>query len=145
MADAQCDPYGYESEIAPYNMDLDGTASTGVATYSWVQLSGETVTVNSPAAVVANFDAPGPPGSGEFLIADCTLVFQLTVDGGDTDTCSTYIRLPGDSNGDNVVNAFDLADVRNLVTPGADFNGDGGVNAFDLSILRRNSGRRRTS
>ena len=144
VADAQCAAYGYESETSPYNMQLDGTGSTNCTTYAWTQLSGEAVTINNAGSALADFDAPMWDGSTELLIADCTLEFQLSVDGGaDTDTCSTYIRLPGDATGDNIINAFDIAKVR-VVDPSADFNGDMVVNAFDLAILRRNAARRRT-
>jgi len=61
----------------------------------------------------------------------------------DSDEVTCYVRLPGDANGDDVVNAFDLALVRTAQPP-ADFNCDGAINAFDVAILRINSGRRRT-
>jgi hypothetical protein len=54
-------------------------------------------------------------------------------------------RIPGDTNGDNIV---DITDYRNLVAQfggppaedSADFNGDGIVNLFDFAILRINFG-----
>ena len=145
VADAACAPYGYESESTPYVMMLDGTGSTGVIdTYAWVQTAGETVTLRNAATAVADFDAPQPV-SGEFLAADCTLEFELTVSnagGSPSASCSTYIRLPGDATGDNVINAFDLAKIRQAA-PEANFNGDAVINAFDLAILRRNAGRSR--
>ena len=78
--------------------------------------------------------------------AEASLTFRLTINQGQpaqsSDDVEVYIRIPGDANGDNVVNAFDLSKLR-LLDPLADFNGDGVVNAFDLSILRLNAARHR--
>jgi hypothetical protein len=138
VAVADCASYAYEGN----NVDLDGTASTGATTYSWTQLAGKAVVINNASAALANFDAPAWDGSTELTIAEASLQFQLEVDGGSTDTCDCYVRIPGDANGDNRVNAFDIARLRTL-HPEADFNDDGAVNAFDLAILRNNSSRAR--
>ena len=102
------------------------------------------VVLRNPDTLTPDFDAPQWDGSTELTKSQARLRFRLTVNGGaDSDECEVYIRVPGDANGDDAVNAFDVARVR-TVHPEADFNGDGGVNAFDVAILRLNSGRRRT-
>ena len=146
-ANAGEDIFGYESRDAgAYVCQLDGSASVNASTYAWEQTAGVAVALDDPASVVPSFDAPQWDGTTELLLADAALAFRLTVNQGqtneDTDEVACYVRIPGDANGDDVVNAFDLALLRQL-DAGADFNGDGGVNAFDLAILRVSSGRRR--
>jgi len=138
--------WGYESRgTAMYVMRLDGTQSIGATTYAWEQLAGEPVTMRDTSSVTAQFDAPQWDGSTELTPTQARLQFRLTVDEGvSTDDCEVYIRIPGDANGDDQVNAFDVALLR-LFDPDADFNADGIVNAFDLAILRQNSGRKRTA
>jgi hypothetical protein len=51
--------------------------------------------------------------------------------------------LPGDANGDGVINALDITEIERIivhldpVTPGADANSDGNVNALDISKTER--------
>ena len=136
---ADCPEYTYEGN----NVLLDGANSVGASTYQWTQLAGTTVTINDAALAVANFDAPEWDGSTELTAAEASLEFELSVDGGaSADTCACYVRIPGDATGDDIVNAFDLAKVRQQ-DPAANFNGDYVINAFDLAILRQASGRKR--
>ena len=149
VADAGGDLWGFESRgSAMYIVTLDGTGSSGAATYRWQQVAngGLGVVLRNAATATAGFDAPQWDGTTELTVVEASLLFRLTINEGlpgeDADECACYIRIPGDSNGDDVVNAFDLAAVRTL-DPSADFTGDGTVNAFDLGVLRRNSARRR--
>jgi len=146
-ADAGPDSYGYESRgTEAYVAALDGSASTAY-TYQWQQLGGIPVTLRNADTATPDFDAPQWDGSTELTIAEATLLMQLTVNEGSSspssDDTQLYVRIPGDSNGDDLVNAFDIALLRNL-DPSADYTGDGVVNAFDLAVLRINAGRRRT-
>ena len=146
-ADAGADSFGYESRgAAPYVVSLDGSGSAGAVTYSWQQTAGVPVLLNDPDTASPDFDAPQWDGSTELTKAQARLRFSLTVNEGGpsetTDEVEVYIRIPGDANGDDAVNAFDLA-LERSVHPDADFNGDGTVNAFDVLILRPNVGRRR--
>lgn len=139
VADAQCQAYSYEGN----DLDLDGTGSTGATTYAWTQTAGKVGgAIADPTAALTSVPTPEWDGSIELTVLEASLQFQLEVDGGDTDTCDCYVRIPGDANGDDRINAFDIARVRTLHAE-ADFNDDGGVNAFDLAILRTNSGRAR--
>ena len=147
VANAGSDSFGYESLVgSPYVCPLNGTDSAGATTYSWAQTGGTTVTLRNASTATPDFDAPQWDGSTELTTAEASLGFRLTINQGktgeDSDECEVYIRIPGDATGDDDVNAFDLAKLRQL-DPAADFNGDGPVNAFDLAILRQNSGRRR--
>ena len=146
-ADAGEDAYGYESRGAqPYVATLDGSGSVGASTYLWEQVAGVGVAIRRADEAVADLDAPQWDGATELTKTEARLRFRLTINVGtpqqDSDEVEIYIRIPGDANGDDVVNAFDIALLR-VLDPSADFNGDTAVNAFDVSILRLNSGRRR--
>ena len=146
VANAGPDFFAYESRgTAAYVVQLDGRASTGVVSAVWTQLAGAPVTIiplNDPATL-CKFDAPQWDGSEEMTIEEISLVFELSINGGASiDTVAVSVRIPGDTNGDDMVNAFDVAKLRQL-HPSADFNGDGIVNAFDLAILRGNTSRYR--
>ena len=146
-ADAGPDFVGYESlPGAPYEICLDGAGSVDATTFLWEQIGGTPVVLDDPTFVAPCFDAPLWDGSTELTAEEATLIFRLTVDkdtaGEDTDEVQGYVRLPGDANGDDTVNAFDIASVYRR-DGGADFNGDGTVNAFDLRALRANNSRRR--
>ena len=147
-ADAGADSFGYESRSSQaYVVQLNGTGSRGAASYSWQQIDGVPVVLRNAESSTPNFDAPQWDGSTELSRTEALLRFRLTINEGelneDADEVEVYIRIPGDANGDDAVNAFDLAMVR-TVRPEADFNGDGVINAFDVVILRQNAGRRRT-
>ena len=144
LADAGADSYGYESRGATkYICHLDGTGSVGATSYAWTQVSGAPVVLRNAGTATPDSDAPQWDGSTELTVAGATLEFQLSINGGaSTDATQVYIRIPGDATGDNVVNAFDLARLRQQV-PEADFTGDAVVNAFDLAVLRQNAGRSR--
>ena len=150
--------YGYESRGATsYKIQLDGTDSLLASTFSWQQLDvpastppgdDPVVTLDNPASPTPTFDALQWDGSTELTKTEARLRFQLTINAGDTlgertDEVEVHIRLPGDANGDDRINAFDVMMLRTSA-PDADFNGDGTVNGADLSILRLNSHRRRT-
>ena len=148
LAVVQCPAYGYESRGgASYTVELDGTASMGASTYLWEQTDGIAVTTSDVNLPTLSFAAPQWSGSIELTKTEARLGFLLTINQGqateDFDQCEVYVRIPGDANEDDTVNAFDLAKLRQL-DPATDYNGDGSVNAFDLAILRQNSGRRRT-
>ena len=150
VANAGEDFFGYESRgAAAYVITLDGTASVGATSYLWEQLDvpgDPVVTLDNDASATPSFNAPQWDGSTELTVAQARLRVRLTINAGQIDEASdeveVYIRIPGDANGDDVVNAFDIALVR-AVDPAANFNGDLAVNAFDLAILRQGSGRRR--
>ena len=147
-ADAGADSIGFESRgAAAYVCHLDGTGSTGASTYFWGQTAGLPVVLRGADTAAPDFDAPQWDGSTELSRTEASLVFSLTVNQGEpnesVDECGVYVRIPGDANGDDLVNAFDVALVR-MVAPGSDFNGDETINAFDVVILRQNAGRRRT-
>jgi len=144
VADAGPDSFGFESgDGYNYVVHLDGTGSLGATQYLWEQIGGIPVTLRNADTATPDFDAPRWDGSTELTQEEATLIFRLTVDSGKTDETQVHVRIPGDANGDNAVNAFDVALVRN-VDPCADFDGDGRVTGFDVAILRTNSGRRRT-
>ena len=153
-ANAGEDFFGYESRGASsYVVGLDGTASVGANTYLWEQLdtidpgADPAVTLDDPSLPQPTFVAPQWDGSTELTRTQAMLRFRLTINQGeadeDSDEVEVYIRIPGDATGDNTVNAFDLAKLRQGDIA-ASFNGDAFVNAFDLAILRQNSGRTRT-
>ena len=147
-ANAGQDFFGYEGRgAATYICGLDGTGSTGVSTRLWEQIAGVTVILRNAETLTPDFDAPQWDGSIELTKTEACLRFRLTINAGeadeDADECEVDIRIPGDATGDDTVNAFDLAKLRQA-DPTANFNGDEFVNAFDLAILRQNSGRART-
>ena len=129
-------------------IQLDATTSCGATTFQWAQTAGIAVMLDEPFSPTPSFAAPAWDGVTELPPLEATLRFLLVINPGeplqDADECEVYVRIPGDANGDDVVNAFDVAAVRRL-DPEADFNGDGGVNGFDVAILRQNAGRRRTA
>ena len=51
--------------------------------------------------------------------------------------------VPGDANGDSVINALDITKVERIIggldaqTPGADANQDGNINALDITKIER--------
>lgn len=61
----------------------------------------------------------------------------------DTFTVESSAVVPGDANGDGVVNALDITKVERIIamldaeTPGADANEDGSVNALDITKIER--------
>ena len=150
-ADAGDDFFGYESRgpnsWLKYVCQLNATHSVDAETFLWLQAGGIPVVLDNPSSPTPIFDAPMWDGSTELTKTEAALQFNLTVNQSlpeeHSDEIVVYIRIPGDANGDDLVNAFDVAKMRQ-VSPDADFNGDGRVNAFDVSILRLNAGRRRT-
>lgn len=123
--------YGYESRGgSAYKVQLDGTSSQGARSFDWEQLAqgGQPVALRGADTATPDFDAPQWDGTTELTPCDATLRFRLTINMGapdaDSSECEVYIRIPGDSNGDNVVNAFDVARLRQF-QPDSDFNGDG--------------------
>lgn len=148
LADAGDYARGYESRGSEaYVCLLDGMASQGDWTYLWEQIAGVPVELDDPTIATPHFDAAQWDGSTELTRNEATLRFRLTINKGRaneaTDEVEVYIRIPGDANGDDAVNAFDVAKLR-LSDPDADFSGDGIVNAMDIGILRQNATRRRT-
>jgi len=144
VADAGPDSFGFESgDGYNYVVHLDGTGSLGATQYLWEQISGAPVALRNADTATPDFDAPKWDGSTELTQEEATLIFRLTVDSGKTDETQVHVRIPGDANGDNAVNAFDVAKLR-LLSPFADFNGDNIVDAFDLATLRNNAGRARS-
>ena len=153
VANAGDDFFGYESHgpnsWQKYVVQLDGTGSLDADSFLWEQAGGVSVALNDPSAARPIFDAPQWDGSTELTKTQARLSFRLTINPGDmlgerTDEVTVYIRIPGDANGDDAVNAFDLAKLRQ-VNADADFDGNGRVDAFDVSIFRQNAGRRRTA
>ena len=147
-ADAGQDFCAFEgSNFWPYVVHLDGTGSIAADTFAWAQEAGKSVDLRNADAPVADFDAPKWDGSTELTRTEATLRFRLTINAGEpgerSDEIEIYIRIPGDATGDDLVNAFDLAKLRQG-DPCADFTGDSFLNAFDLAILRQSSGRMRT-
>ena len=148
FANAGEDTFGFESRGASsYVVLLDGSASFGATSYLWEQTGGMAVTLRNAGTATPDFDAPQWDGSTELTRTQARLQFRLTINAGEateaSDEVEVYIRIPGDATDDDVINAFDLAKVRQSA-PEANFNGDSTVNAFDLAILRQNAGRQRT-
>ena len=114
--------------------------------FSWEQIGGAPVVLQDAGTPTPSFEAPQWDGSTELTVEEATLIFRLTTNQGmaaeSTDDVEVFIRIPGDGNGDDAVNAFDVATFRHL-SPESDFNQDGAVNANDLAILRQNGARRR--
>jgi len=58
-------------------------------------------------------------------------------------TTEPEVTIPGDANGDGVVNALDITKVERIIagldasTPGADANQDGNINALDITKVER--------
>ena len=88
----------------------------------------------------------GTPASGGSTGSGTMVIFSGTVDGvsgtaafaGSIDAFGTPDAVPGDLNGDGIVNGADLAILLGSWGDGgvpADLNGDGIVNGADLSIL----------
>ena len=130
--------------------NLDGSQSIGASTYLWEQLDlpgDPAVVLRNAETATPDFDAPQWDGSTELTRTEARLRFRLTVNAGNAtesgDEVEIYIRLPGDANDDDMVNAFDVALFRQL-NPSANFNGDEFINAFDLAIFRQHAGRIRT-
>ena len=148
LANAGEDSYGYESRGGLiYTVYFDGMQSAGADTFTWEQVAGVTVALRYAGTALPEFDAPQWDGSTELTRTQARLRFRLTINLGevneDSDEVEVYIRIPGDATGDDIINAFDLAKLRQQ-NPAANFNGDLVVNAFDLAILRQNAGRTRT-
>jgi len=144
-ADAGADPVAYESRgPEAYVVHLDGTASVGVQTFQWTQLSGVAVALRAADTLTPDFDAPQWDGSTELTRTEATLLFDLSInDGAFADTVEVYVRIPGDVDGDDKLNAFDISLIRKL-DPASDFDGNNLINAFDIIIYRINFGRKRT-
>jgi len=149
IADAGDDTFGYESRGKDvYVVRLDGSASVNAVTYHWEQIAGEEVVLRNADTATPDFDASQDEDCWcvELPRSAARLRFRLTINRDTPDEASdeveVYIRLPGDANGDDVVNVYDVERVRSL-DPSADFNGDGVVDARDALILRTNACRRR--
>ncbi len=79
------------------------------------------------------------------MIADAnTATTTITMNGNYTITANFKpIVIPGDANGDGVVNALDITKVERIIagldasTPGADANQDGQINALDITKVER--------
>lgn len=77
---------------------------------------------------------------GLLLLALASLA--LAADGGGVVTASfEVVALPGDANGDGVINALDITKVERIIlgldpeTTGADANCDGSINALDITKI----------
>ena len=80
-------------------------------------------------------------------IDDYTIDVELDIDDGVLDPPFVIAYrpplLPGDANGDSVINIFDMTKVARIIlelddpTPGADSNGDGVINIFDMTKIAR--------
>ena len=61
--------------------------------------------------------------------------------GGEVEASFEVEALPGDCNGDGMVNAVDITSVERIIleldpeTPGADANCDGSINAMDITKI----------
>jgi hypothetical protein len=91
-----------------------------------------TLSAGEHTVYVRATDAASPPNTT--LAADYAT---------DTFTVETSGVIPGDANGDGVVNALDITKVERIIamldaeTPGADANQDGVVNALDITKVER--------
>ncbi len=135
----------YEGQVARMRvsaLDVDGDPLV----YTWTQILGPSVSLTGETTPEASFVAPLlAPGE------QVTLAFQVSVwDGHNGDVIkdiNVQIRMAGDLDGDNHVNAADLlimtsawytlaSDLR--YDPRADINDDGVVNGIDLLLLAKN-------
>ena len=112
------------------------TAGSGSGTVNGAgnYAAGATVTLTATPASGSTFGgwSPSPPCAPSFTMPASALTCTATFTAGAT--------LPGDVNGDNIVNALDVVAVINAVLgisslPAADVNGDGVLNALDVVFV----------
>jgi hypothetical protein len=125
------------STSVPAATDLTGLPAGATATFSSPTIGGG----SGNSALTINTSAATPPGS-----------YTLVVNGVSADDVRSHVAtvplvvtgVPGDVNGDGVVNCADVALVRaaygsnigkSNYNPSADFNGDGFVNILDLQFV----------
>lgn len=126
--------------ISAWGIDSDGDSSKNVS------LGSQTIKCSSevPPTVTPTPTESATPTPSQTATPTPTLTATPTLTITPTPT-PTPASIPGDINGDGVVNLFDLNILsRNYGQTGsnsADINGDGQVNLFDFNILVRNYGR----
>ena len=134
--------------------DLNETFSVTVyynlTATQWVAIETLTVTNLTPGTstiLTFNWDLLGllPPPPQVFVPITPTIKANATIVSGETDTGdnefidgTVYIKVPGDANGDQVVDIIDLGMLGGawgLYDPRVDFNNDGIIDIIDLGIL----------
>ncbi|MEK7353840.1 MAG: cohesin domain-containing protein, partial [Chloroflexota bacterium] len=104
---------------------ISGTGYLAVLRFHVIGASSTASQISLTGGTLGDKDAHEIPSS---WVADSVLVTSV---------------LPGDANGDEVVNALDLTATERIIvgldaaTPGADANKDGNVNALDLTLIER--------
>ena len=135
---------------------FDVTTYYNLTATEWVTIQTITVTDLAPSAstiLTFNWDLSGllPPDPLEFVPITPTIKANATIVSGETDTIdnefidgTVYIKVPGDANGDQVVDIIDLgmlggswgSRIGDLdYDPRVDFNQDGVIDIIDLGIL----------
>jgi len=122
-----------------------GTASSANVSFEWGTTSGNLTQQTTPQEMLStgNFSA-----NISSLSANTTYYFWTKAEGqgtayGDEKSFTTKSVLPGDVNGDGVINALDITKVERIVvgldppTAGADANQDGKINALDITKVER--------
>jgi hypothetical protein len=76
---------------------LDGTSSTtpngGTLTYTWVQIGGPSVSLNTPTSAKPTFTAPAVAPTSTTASASVTLIFMLTVNDGTATSAPSYVTV----------------------------------------------------
>ncbi|MEK7353523.1 MAG: dockerin type I domain-containing protein, partial [Chloroflexota bacterium] len=125
-----------------------GAALSANVSFQWGLSSGNYTFETTPVAMTAT----GPLSANiTGLSANTTYYFRAKAVGDGTSygaersftTSLVVVVLPGDANGDGVVNALDITKIERIIigldapTPGADANQDGNINAIDITKTER--------
>ena len=106
---------------------LDGTGSSdaeGAISYSWVQVSGPTVTLTNPNSATPGFNTPA-------INSDTALTFQLTVSDSASQTSSDTVQITVLNDASPIANAG----VNQSVTGGLTITLNGGASSDDNGII----------
>jgi Cadherin-like beta sandwich domain/Uncharacterised protein conserved in bacteria (DUF2194)/Divergent InlB B-repeat domain/Dockerin type I domain len=121
--------------------DTVANTVTSVTVTPTVNQSNATVKVNGNAVTSGS-----PSGATSLNVGSNIITVTVTAqDGTTTDTYAITVTdvIPGDANGDGVVNILDMTKCAREIlgldplTPGADANGDGNVNVLDMTKIVR--------
>ncbi len=127
-------------------VDLYWEISSG--TWRVVQsIPGATGVSDSGYLAVLHFHVIGSEGASSAISLSNGMLWNIQADWIATvwswDSVDVTWVLPGDANGDGVINALDITKVERIIalldaqTPGADANQDGVVNALDITATER--------
>ena len=151
--------YAYQNlnvhvEVVPQNQGLENVFVQVNCYVNSTQIGSETVHIIAGQLVPLDFTwntSNVIPGTYT-IIANASIIGETDTDPADNTFIDgkVHVKIPGDVNGDGVVNASDLFDLTKAYgselgnpnwNPDCDFNGDDKVNTADLLDLNKNYGK----